>query len=119
MVFYVSGTSVQLSVRAESAAANAVCGFRPSPMDGRGAFAVRRAAGEKNHRSGTARNAPGARDTLGCALHPFNPPDDAHDFEPSSTDGREAFPRVAQPGKGIIAGESSGTRRARGIREVA
>ena len=169
-MFCVSGTSVQLPVRPESMAASAAYGFRPSFVDGRGAFVVRRAVGEENHRSGTARSAPGAsgtlhpsncpggehglrfrpslvdgrgafavrravgeeihrsgtarsapgaRDTLGCALHPFNPPDDAHDFEPSSTDGREAFPRVAQPGKGIIAGESSGTRRARGIREVA
>ena len=44
--------------------------FRPSLVDGRGAFAVRRAAGEKNHRSGTARNAPGASGTL----HPSNCP---------------------------------------------
>ena len=34
--------------------------FRPSLVDGRGAFAVRRAAGKENRRSGTARNAPGA-----------------------------------------------------------
>ena len=38
MVFYVSGTSDQLPVRAESAAANAACGFRPSLMDGGGAL---------------------------------------------------------------------------------
>ena len=50
-------------IRPIARAANAVCGFRPSLVDGRGAFAVRRAVGEENHRSGTARNAPGARDT--------------------------------------------------------
>ena len=63
MVFYVSGTSVQLPVRAESVAASAACGFRPSFVDGRGAFVVRRAVGEENHRSGTARNAPGEGST--------------------------------------------------------
>ena len=37
--FYTSGTSVQLPVRAESAAAaSTACSFRPSSMDGRGAF---------------------------------------------------------------------------------
>ena len=62
--FYTSGTSVQSPVRAESAAAaSTACGFRPSPMDGRGAFVVRRAAGEEDHRSGTARSAPGASGT--------------------------------------------------------
>ena len=71
MAFYASGTSVQSPVRAESAAAGSTaCGFRPSSMDGRGAFVVRRAAGEENHRSGTARNAPGASGTL----HPSNCP---------------------------------------------
>ena len=88
MVFYVSGTSVQLSVRAESAAANAVCGFRPSPMDERGAFVVRRAVGEENHRSGTARSAPGASGTL----HPSNCPGGEYGFRPFSMDGREDFP---------------------------
>ena len=71
MAFYASGTSVQSPVRAESAAAaSTACGFRPSPMDGRGAFVVRRAVGEENHRSGTARSAPGASGTL----HPSNCP---------------------------------------------
>ena len=88
MVFYVSGTSVQLSVRAESMAASAACGFRPSLVDGRGAFVVRRAAGEENHRSGTARNAPGASGTL----HPSNYPGGEHGFRPFSMDGREDFP---------------------------
>ena len=50
MVFYVSGTSVQLSVRAESAAANAVCGFRPSPMDGRGALSCVAQPGRESQR---------------------------------------------------------------------
>ena len=37
--FYTSGTSVQSPVRAESAAAaSTACSFRPSSMDGRGAF---------------------------------------------------------------------------------
>ena len=44
--------------------------FEPSSMDGRGAFVVRRAVGEENHRSGTARNAPGASG----ALHPSDCP---------------------------------------------
>ncbi len=71
MAFYASGTSVQSPVRAESAAAaSTACGFRPSLMDGRGAFAVRRAAGKENRRSGTARSAPGA----GGTLHPSNCP---------------------------------------------
>ena len=75
MAFYASGTSVQLPVRAESAAAaSTACGFRPSPMDGRGAFAVRRAAGKENRRSGTARSAPGASGTL----HPSNCPGGEH-----------------------------------------
>ena len=113
MAFYASGTSVQSPVRAESAAAaSTACGFRPSPMDGRGAFVVRRAVGEENHRSGTARSAPGASGTL----HPSNCPGGEHDFEPSSTDGRGAFPRVAQPGKRIVAVEPPGTRRARVVR---
>ena len=112
MVFYVSGTSVQLPVRAESMAASAAYGFRPSVVDGRGAFVVRRAVGEENHRSGTARSAPGASGTL----HPSNCPGGEHDFEPSSTDGRGAFPRVAQPGKRIVAVEPPGTRRARVVR---
>ena len=38
MAFYVSGTSVQLPVRAESMAASAAYGFRPSVVDGRGAL---------------------------------------------------------------------------------
>ena len=63
MVFYVSGTSVQLPVRAESAAGSTACSFRPSLMDGRGAFVVRRAAGKENRRSGTARSAPGEGST--------------------------------------------------------
>ena len=88
MVFYVSGTSVQLPVRAESMAASAACGFRPSFVDGRGAFAVRHAAGEEDHRSGTARNAPGASGTL----HPSNCPGGEYGFRPFSMDGREAFP---------------------------
>ena len=54
---------VQSPVRAESVAASAACGFRPSLMDGRGAFSVRRAAGKEDHRSGTARNAPGEGST--------------------------------------------------------
>ena len=93
MVFYVSGTSDQLPVRAESAAANAACGFRPSPMDGCGAFAVRRAAGKENRRSGTARSTPGASGTL----HPSNCPGGEHGlrFRPSLVDGRGALSCVA------------------------
>ena len=87
-MFYVSGTSVQLPVRAESMAASAACGFRPSLVDGGGAFAVRRAAGEENRRSGTARNAPSASGTL----HPSNCPGGEYGFRPFSMDGREAFP---------------------------
>ena len=48
--FYTSGTYVQSPVRAESVAASAACGFRPSLMDGRGAFVVRRAAGKVGRR---------------------------------------------------------------------
>ena len=55
-------------------AASAAYGFRPSVVDGRGAFSVRRAAGEEDHRSGTARSAPGASGTL----HPFNCPGGEH-----------------------------------------
>ena len=90
MVFYVSGTSVQLPVRAESMAASAAYGFRPSVVDGRGAFSLRRAAGEENRRSGTARSAPGASGTL----HPSNCPGGEHGlrFRPFSMDGREDFP---------------------------
>ena len=55
-------------------AASAACGFRPSLVDGGGAFAVRRAAGEENRRSGTARSAPGASGTL----HPSNCPGGQH-----------------------------------------
>ena len=50
-------------IRPIARAGSAPCGFRPSSMDGRGAFVVRRAAGEEDHRSGTARNAPGAGGT--------------------------------------------------------
>ena len=57
-------------IRPIARAGSAPCGFRPSSMDGRGAFVVRRAAGEENHRSGTARNAPGASGTL----HPSDCP---------------------------------------------
>ena len=89
MVFYVSGTSVQLPVRAESMAASAAYGFRPSVVDGRGAFSVHRVAGEEDHRSGTARNAPSASGTL----HPSNCPGGEHGlrFRPSLVDGRGAF----------------------------
>ena len=55
MAFYASGTSVQSPVRAESAAASTACGFRPSSMDGREAFAARCAAGERNRSGGIAR----------------------------------------------------------------
>ena len=114
MVFYVSGTSVQLPVRAESMAASAAYGFRPSVVDGRGAFVVRRAAGEEDHRSGTARNAPGASGTL----HPSNCPGGEHGlrFRPSLVEGRGALSCVAQPGKRIIAVEPPGVRRARVVR---
>ena len=93
MVFYVSGTSVQLPVRAESMAASAAYGFRPSVVDGRGAFSVHRVAGEEDHRSGTARNAPSASGTL----HPSNCPGGEHGlrFRPSLVDGRGALSCVA------------------------
>ena len=61
-------------IRPIARAGSEVCGFRPSPMDGGGAFAVRRAAGEEDHRSGTARNAPGAGGMLNGALHPSDCP---------------------------------------------
>ena len=95
-------------------AASAAYGFRPSSMDGRGAFAVRRAAGEEDHRSGTARNAPGASGTL----HPSNCPGGEHGlhFRPSLVDGRGALSCVAQSGKRIVAVEPPGTRRARVVR---
>ena len=116
MVFCVSGTSVQLPVRAESMAASAAYGFRPSAVDGRGAFSVRRAVGEENHRSGTARSVPGASGTL----HPSNCPGGEHGlrFRPSLVDGRGALSCVAQPGKRIVAVEQPGTRRPRVVREV-
>ena len=57
-------------IRPIARAASAACGFRPSLVDGRGAFVVRRAVGEENHRSGTARSAPGASGTL----HPSDCP---------------------------------------------
>ena len=57
-------------IRPIARAGSAPCGFRPSSMDGRGAFVVRRAVGEENHRSGTARSAPGASGTL----HPSDCP---------------------------------------------
>ena len=69
MAFYASGTSVQSPVRAESAAAaSTACGFRPSPMDGRGAFAVRRAAGKgiAAVESPGARRARGIREVVRC-----------------------------------------------------
>ena len=50
MVFYVSSTSVQLPVRAESVAASAACGFRPSPMDGRGALSCVAQPGRESQR---------------------------------------------------------------------
>ncbi len=115
MVFYVSGTSVQLSVRAESAAAaSTACGFRPSPMDGRGAFAVRRAAGKENRRSGTARSAPGASGTL----HPSNCPGGEHGlrFRPSLVDGRGAF--AVRRAAGKVRDTRDGVLRLRHIRPV-
>ena len=94
MVFYVSGTSVQLPVRAESAAANAVCGFRPSPMDERGAFSVRRAAGKGI----AAVESPGTRrarvvcEAVRCIRPIARAGSAACGFRPFSMDGREAFP---------------------------
>ena len=77
-------------IRPIARAGSTACGFRPSLVDGRGAFVVRRAAGEEDHRSGTARNAPGASGTL----HPSNCPGGEHGlrFRPFSMDGREDFP---------------------------
>ncbi len=115
MVFYVSGTSVQLPVRAESAAANAVCGFRPSQMDGRGAFAVRRAAGEEDHRSGTARNAPGASGTL----HPSNCPGGEHGLRLQAVlNGRMRSLSVSRSA-GKVRDTRDGVLRLRHIRPVA
>ena len=121
MVFYVSGTSVQLPVRAESMAASAAYGFRPSVVDGRGAFSVRRAAGERVvwvrgvcetvfYVSGTSVQlsvwTESAAGSTVCG------------FRPSLVDGRGAFVVRRAAGKGIAAVESPGTRRARVVCEV-
>ena len=92
------------------------CGLRlQTVVNGRTrSLVVRRAAGEEDHRSGTARKAPGASGTL----HPSNCPGGEHGlrFRPSLVDGRGALSCVAQPGKRIIAVEPPGTRRARVVR---
>ena len=52
-------------------------------------------------------------------MHPSNRLNNARSFEPSSMDGREAFAARRAAGKGIAAGKSPGTRRARVVREIA
>jgi len=115
MVFYVSGTSVQLPVRAESMAASAAYGFRPSVVDGRGAFVVRRAAGEENRRSGTARNAPGASGTL----HPSDCPGGQHGLRLQAVlNGRTRSLSVSRAA-GKVRDTRDGVLRLRHIRPVA
>ena len=100
--------SVQLPGRRARFALQAVIGGRTRSL------IVRRAAGKEDHRSGTARSAPGASG----ALHPSDCPGGEHGlrFRPSLVDGRGALSCVAQPGKRIIAVEPPGTRRARVVR---
>ena len=89
--------------------------FEPSSMDGRGAFVVRRAVGEENHRSGTARNAPGASG----ALHPSNRPGGEHGLRLQAVlNGRTRSLSVSRAA-GKVRDTRDGVLRLRHIRPVA
>ena len=89
--------------------------FEPSSMDGRGAFVVRRAVGEENHRSGTARNAPGASG----ALHPSNRPGGEHGLRLQAVlNGRTQRLSVSRAA-GKVRDTRDGVLRLRHIRPVA
>ena len=102
-------------IRPIARAASAAYGFRPSFVDGRGAFVVRRAVGEENHRSGTARNAPGASG----ALHPSNRPGGEHGLRLQAVlNGRTQRLSVSRAA-GKVRDTRDGVLRLRHIRPVA
>ena len=105
-------------IRPIARAASAAYGFRPSVVDGRGAFSVRRAAGKGI----AAVESPGTRraqvvcEAVRCIRPIARAANAVCGFRPSSMDGRGALSCVAQPGKRIVAVEQPGTRRARVVR---